>query len=131
MSEQRNDRDEITRVVQLCLDGERDGDASKLREAFHEDARMYGNLGDQRFDVPIEELFAMSDGNPADVDGSYRARILSIEQVGDAAIVKVEEEGYWGSVSFTDFFSLAAIKGEWKIVNKTFAHTGGEPPPTG
>ena len=128
MSEQGNDRDEITRVVKLCIDGERNGDASKLREAFHEDARMYGNLGDQRFDGPIEELFAMSDGNPADVDGSYRARIVSIEQVGDAAIVKVEEEGYWGSVSFTDFFSLAAIKGEWKIVNKTFAHTGGEPP---
>ncbi len=128
MSEQVNDRDEITRVVQLCIDGERKGDASKLREAFHEDARMYGNLGDQRLDVPIEELFAMSDGHPADVDGSYRARIISIEQVGDAAIVKVEEEGYWGSVSFTDFFSLASIKGEWKIVNKTFAHTGGEPP---
>jgi putative lumazine-binding protein len=128
MSEQVNDRDEITRVVQLCIDGERSGDASKLREAFHEDARMYGNLGDQRLDVPIEELFAMSDGNPADVDGSYRARIVSVEHVGDAAIVKVEEEGYWGSVSFTDFFSLASIKGEWKIVNKTFAHTGGEPP---
>jgi len=51
-----------------------------------------------------------------------------MRQVGDAAIVTVEEEGYWGTVSFTDFFALSSIKDEWKIVNKTFVHTGGEPP---
>jgi Putative lumazine-binding len=28
----------------------------------------------------------------------------------------------------TDFFTLAQIDGAWKIVNKTFAHTGGELP---
>jgi hypothetical protein len=33
-----------------------------------------------------------------------------------------------GNVSFVDFMSLARIDGAWKIVNKTFAHTGGEPP---
>jgi hypothetical protein len=31
-------------------------------------------------------------------------------------------------MSFTDFFALSRFDGEWKIVNKTFAHTGGEPP---
>jgi hypothetical protein len=46
-----------------------------------------------------------------------------------AATVQLEEDGYWGGVSFTDFFSLARIEGEWLIVNKTFAHTGGDPPP--
>ena len=65
---------------------------------------------------------------PADVDGSYKARVTSIEQVGDAATAVVEEEGYWGTVSFTDFFTLAKLDGAWKIVNKTFVHTGGEPP---
>lgn len=34
----------------------------------------------------------------------------------------------WGTLSFTDFFALAHGDGGWKIVNKTFAHTGGEPP---
>jgi hypothetical protein len=28
----------------------------------------------------------------------------------------------------SNFFSLAELDGEWKIVNKTFAHTAGEPP---
>jgi hypothetical protein len=121
-------RSEIERVVQLYIDGAREGDASKLREAFHEDARMFGSLGGTRYDEPIEELIAMSDGQPADVGGSYKAQIVAMRQVGDAAIVTVEEEGYWGTVSFTDFFALSSIKDEWKIVNKTFVHTGGEPP---
>ena len=118
----------ISNAVQLYIDGARDGDATKLRATFDENARMYGNLGGKRFDMPIAEYIAMADGAPADVDGSYKARITSIEQVGDAAIAVVEEEGFWGTVSFTDFFTLARIGDAWKIVNKTFAHTGGEPP---
>jgi hypothetical protein len=55
--------------------------------------------------------------------------IVAIEQVGDAASAVLEEDGYWGSVSFPDFFSLVRVGGDWKLVNKTFAHTGGEPPP--
>jgi hypothetical protein len=90
---------------------------------------MFGSLGDQRVDMPIVDFFAMADGNPADVAGSYSASIVGVNQVGDAATVQLEEDGYWGGVSFTDFFSLARIEGEWLIVNKTFAHTGGDPPP--
>jgi hypothetical protein len=40
----------------------------------------------------------------------------------------VAEEGYWGTVSFIDYFQLARIDGDWKIVSKLFVHTGGEPP---
>ena len=118
----------ITEVVQLYIDGSRDGDADKLRRAFHPDARMFGSLAGQRIDVPIEEFFALASGRPADVDGTYEARVVSLEQVDDAATAAIEETGFWGTLSFTDFFSLARIDGEWKIVNKTFAHTGGEPP---
>jgi hypothetical protein len=89
---------------------------------------MFGSLAGTRYDEPIGELIAMVDGQPVDVDGSFRARIVSVEQVGDAAFAVLEEEGFWGTVSFTDFFTLALIDGAWTIVNKTFAHTGGEPP---
>lgn len=122
------DTEAISNAVQLYIDGAREGDASKLRQTFDSNARMYGNLAGTRYDVPITDYIGMADGAPADVDGSYKARITSIEQVGDAAIAIVEEEGFWGTVSFTDFFTLAKIDGTWKIVNKTFVHTGGEPP---
>jgi hypothetical protein len=118
----------ITEVVQTYIDGSRSGDADQLRRAFHPDARMYGSIAGQRFDLPIEEFFALASDQPADVDGTYKARIVSVEQVGDAATAAIEETGFWGTLSFTDFFALSRFDGEWKIVNKTFAHTGGEPP---
>ena len=121
------DYDAIRQVVQLCLDGEAKGDVAKLKEAFHEDARMFGDLAGTRYDVPIQALFDMAAEGPADT-GKYQSRILSVTQVGDAATAMVAEDGYWGTVSFVDFFSLCRINGGWKIVNKTFAHTGGEPP---
>jgi len=118
----------ITEVVQLYIDGSRTGDADTLRRAFHPDARMYGSIAGQRFDLPIEEFIGLASSQPADVDGTYEARIVSVEQVGDAAIAAIEETGFWGTLSFTDFFSLSRLDGEWKIVNKTFAHTAGDPP---
>lgn len=122
-----DDYDAIHRVLQLCTEGEAKGDVEKLREAFHADARMFGSLAGERYDVPIEELFALAESEPADT-GNYRSRVLSVHQTGDAAVGVVAEEGYWGTVSFIDYFQLARIEGEWKIVSKLFAHLGGEPP---
>jgi putative lumazine-binding protein len=120
---------EITRAVGLYVEGMRDGDGAKLREAFHPQAWMFGSLGGQRFDEPIEALIGLVDGKPVDVDGTFRATVVSVEQVEDAAFAVLEEENCWGTVAFTDFFTLARIDGTWTIVSKTFAHTGGEPPP--
>jgi putative lumazine-binding protein len=122
-----DDYDAITRVAQLCTEGEAEGNLAKLQEAFHEDARMFGSLAGERFDAPIEELFKLAESEPADT-GNYRSRVLSVQQTGDAAVAVVAEEGYWGAVSFIDYFLLARIEGVWKIVCKLFTHTGGEPP---
>jgi len=37
----------------------------------------------------------------------------------------VQEEGFWGTLSFTDYFQLAKLDGRWQITCKTFAQTGG------
>jgi uncharacterized protein YaiE (UPF0345 family) len=121
------DYDAISRVLELCTEGEAEGDVEKLKEAFHADARMFGSLAGERFDVPIEELFELAESEPAD-RGDYRSRVLSVQQTGDAAVGVVAEENYWGTVSFIDYFLLARIGGEWKIACKLFAHTAGEPP---
>jgi hypothetical protein len=115
-------------AVQLYADGAAKGDAAKLEQAFNEGAWMFGSIGDQRLDMPISEMIRLIVDKPGDVDGSFRATVRSVEEQGDAAVVVLEEEGFWGTLSFVDFFSLARIDGNWKIVNKTFAHTGGEPP---
>ena len=122
-----DDYDAIHRVLQIYAEGEAKGDVAKLREAFHADARMFGSLAGARYDVPIEELFKMAESEPADT-GNYRTRVLSVQQTGEAAVAVVAGEGYRGTVSFIDYFQLACIEGDWKIVSKLFAHTGGELP---
>ena len=128
MSVTGSEKAEITRTVDLYVEGVRNGDGAKLREAFHPEAWMFGSVAGTRYDEPIGELIALVEEHPADVDGSYQARVVSVEQVGDAAFAVLEEQGFWGTVSMTDFFTLAHVDGRWTIVNKTFAHTGGEPP---
>jgi hypothetical protein len=120
--------DAISAVLGLYIEGASQGDGDKLREAFHPEARMWGALGDERFDIPITEFFPMVVDAPANSDGRYRGRVLSVTQVGDTAVGHVAEDGYWGTMSFAATFSLARIEGRWWIVNKLFALTGGQPP---
>ena len=115
----------IIGTVQLYIDGVATGDAAKLEQAFQQDARMYGAVDGQRYDVPITEMIKMVESQPANTDGSFRTSVQAVAEEGDAAIVTVEEQGFWGALSFVDYFSLARIDGSWKIVNKTFAQTGG------
>jgi hypothetical protein len=89
---------------------------------------MYGAVGADRYDEPITEMIKLLVAQPADVDESFRGSIRSIDETGGAATAIVDEEGFWGALSFVDYFSLARIDGSWKIVDKAFAHTGGEPP---
>lgn len=115
-------------AIDLYIKGAAEGDAASLQAAFHADARMFGALGEQRVDIPIPDMIGMVTAQPADVDGSFTATVRSIEEHGDIATAIVDEANFWGSVSFTDVFSLARIDGSWLIVNKIFTHTGGTPP---
>ena len=125
-TETETERGAITRVVEAYIDGARTGDADKLMKAFDQRAWMFGSLGGQRVDIPIGKMIEMVKAQP--MGETYEARITSVERVGDGARVTLDETGCWGSVSFTDFFGLSKIDGEWKIVSKVFAHTGGEMP---
>lgn len=120
--------DAIAHAIQLYIDGMARGDQAKLADAFHPEARMYGALGAQRFDVPITEFAKILTESPADADGTFRARVTSIVMIGDVACATVVEEGFWGTVSFVDLLTLCRIEDRWRIVSKTFTHTGGEPP---
>ncbi len=125
MSTVATENETIVGTVQLYIDGVASGDTAKLEQAFHQDARMYGAVDGQRYDIPISDMIKMVESQPANTDGSFRASVQAVAEEGDAATVTVEEHGFWGVLSFVDYFSLARIDGSWKIVNKTFAQTGG------
>ena len=121
-----DDYDAIAATVQLYIDGSAQGDAAKLTEGFHPDAQMYGAVGDDRYDEPITEYIKLVAESPG--GETLRARITSIVQAGDAASATILEDGFWGTLSFVTFLTLSRIEGRWRIVNKNFAHTGGQLP---
>lgn len=123
-----SDREAISAVVQLYIDGSAAGDAEKLAEAFDERAWMFGKLGAERVDMPIASMIELVAKQPMNSTGTYHAAVTSIASSGDAATATVEEAGCWGAVSFVDHFLLSRIDGVWKIVAKSFTHTGGEMP---
>ncbi len=75
-------------------------------------------------DLATETFFDLSAAHPLNSAGTYRGRLVSVQQIADATVAIVSEDGRRGSVSFVDIMSLSRIAREWKIANKTFAHTG-------
>lgn len=121
MSAAITDAQAVTAKINGYVKGCQTGDGTHLKSAFHPDARMFGAVGPDRYDIPI---FGGMDHAVADkrtVD--HEAEILTIDVEGDAACVKVAESRFWGQ-DFIDFFILNRIDGEWQIVGKSFAHTG-------
>jgi hypothetical protein len=118
----------IAAVLRLYIEGAANGDAAKLTEAFHEHARTYGSLNGTRYDVSVAEMVELEERAPRNSDGRYSAHIMSIGQAGDVATATIEEDGCWGTASFTSFLSLVRLDGRWQIVARVFAHVSGTLP---
>jgi len=115
---------EVTRLLNLYIDGAGKGDADKLNEAFHSSARWYGTMAGTDYDLDKKSFVDLMVGSPGDA-GNLVAKISDIQIDGTAASAVIKEEGFWGTLSFTDYFQLCVLEGRWQITSKTFAHTGG------
>ena len=119
------DLEEVTRLINLYIEGAGKGNADKLNEAFHSSARWFGTMGGVDYDVDKAGFVALMVESPGDA-GQMKATITDIQIDGTVAVATVKEEGFWGTLSFTNYFTLSVLEGRWQITNKTFAHTGGE-----
>lgn len=119
------DLDEVTRLLNLYIEGAGKGNADMLNEAFHASARWFGTMGGVDYDVDKAGFVALMVESPGDA-GNLKAEITDIQIDGTVAMATIKEEGFWGTLSFTDYFTLSILDGKWQITNKTFAHTGGE-----
>lgn len=109
--------DLITEVIEHYVNAARSGTGSDMAPAFHEDATIFGYVGENLFAGPIQQLFDWHDNNgPAT---GLQARIASIDLVDTVATVRLELDN-WTGHRFTDLFSLLKVAGEWKIMNKVF-----------
>lgn len=113
----------IEAVVARYFEGIYEGDVSKLQAVFEERVIIYGDMNNAiPYCKPIQEYLegVKSRQSPNDLGEPFLMKIIGIEIIGKTAIVKahVPMLGY----NYYDFLSLTILEGDWKIVNKLFAH---------
>ena len=112
-----SDFESVNRIVQDYFDGLHNGDVSKLRAIFHQDAILKAS-GSRR---GLEQWLGAvaSRPIPSQQGGSYDFKLLSIEVIKDQAMVKLECPLF--EHRYIDFLGLLKEDGRWKIVNKMYA----------
>jgi len=114
--------EEIQAVIQNYFEGIYNGDEVQLKEAFHSETLLFGDIKGVPYFKDVTEYIdgVKSRKSPKDLDEDFKMEILSIEILGTNAIVKAKLPmlGY----NYFDFLSLAKINEDWKIVNKLFTH---------
>ena len=117
MNDAANDNEMIEKTLQFYIDGAKSGKGDDMKPAFHEDATIFGYIGDDLFAGPIKKLFDWNDKNGPATE--IQTKISSIDIAGSIATVRLESDN-WTGHKFTDFFTLLKVEGIWKIMNKVF-----------
>ena len=112
----------VRQVVQRYIDGSYSGSVDTLRKVFHPNALMAGYLQGQLVIGTPDPFFADIEKHPsmAGSGAPYKAEIKFVDVAGQIASVILVETGFFGVLSFTDYFHLLKEHGEWKIISKTF-----------
>ncbi len=107
----------IKKTLQHYIDGAKSGKGLDMKPSFHDDATIFGYIGDELFCGPIQKLYDWNDKNgPA---SEISCEFKSIEIVQSIATVCLVSKN-WTGFDFTDFFTLLKVDGNWKIINKVF-----------
>lgn len=112
----------VRAALEHYLQGHATGDGAHHRAAFHPEAQLFWVVGDSLRQMTAEQYASNASGRPPADEAQRRRRIVSIDISGTAAIAKVELD--YPARYFIDYMSLLKIRGEWKIVNKSFMSTG-------
>ena len=121
-SEYLTEYDEIVNVMQMYLDGSKQGNSELMRPAFHADASFFGYAGDQ-LAIGTKFLFDWIDKNGA--ADKIEPRIVSVDILDSIAVVRLEVAGWSGNmagsgVRMSDLFTLLKTPDGWKIIQKAF-----------
>ncbi|GAB5467673.1 MAG: hypothetical protein Kilf2KO_07030 [Rhodospirillales bacterium] len=113
------ERAAVTAVVRAYLDGMVFADEALLRQALHPRWHCIGHIKGSLEWLSLDDFIATcKQARPSEPDPDYFWRIVSLEIVGDSALLHLEDD-YLGR-RFTDHLTLLKHEGRWQIVNKVF-----------
>jgi hypothetical protein len=107
----------ITEYIEAC----RVGSVNRLQAIFHPKALMAGFFQGEYYMGSPEPFYDEVKDNPAPVETGtdYKGKITTVEISGDVASITLKETGYLNT-NFTNWFHLAKLDGDWKIICKAY-----------
>ena len=95
-----------------------EGNSKYAKELFTDEAVLFGILNGELEHGSIEQFYKNVDTVGSDPNFKARVDVVAVEET--VAVVRVLEEGWGGSIDFTDYLLLLKLNGEWKCVAKAY-----------
>ena len=118
MAQQSHDEAAARKPLEAYLRGHATGDAAYIRQAFLPTAHVEGIRDGKLLSWTADEYIAGFKGSPPADEGQRKRWIDSIDISGNAAMARVTLD--YPAGTFTDYFVLLKVDGEWKIANKVW-----------
>ena len=112
------DYEDVLAAMEGYVNGLKTGNVAELKKTFHQDAVMYGHLGNDLSQGSIDNLYTYVEkfgGAP-----NIKTNLTVLHKTPTTAVVRIEMEHDAADEDFTDFHSLIKIDGTWKVVSKLF-----------
>ena len=116
-----NHKEQIEQVVKLYVDSMDESNPDKVKQAFHNNAKVVGYLHGDFMEMSVDDFagfVSSQQPSPKDKGENVVFEILAIEIEGTTAIVKVRDT-YLG-ITFLDTLSFIKVDEVWKIYTKLF-----------
>lgn len=104
--------------LESYLKGHATGDGAYMRKAFLPTAHIEGIRDGKFVSWTVDEYAAGFKGTPAADEAQRKRSIDEVDVSGNAAMARVTLDYPTGT--FTDYFVLLKVDGEWKIANKVW-----------
>jgi len=115
----QTDKDQITTTLLDYIEGTAQGIPQRIKNAFHKDLNLYTISNDTLSSIDGKKYIEyFKKGQQRDRIG----KIIAIDVVNNAAMAKVEINTPSKKRLYTDFMMLLKIKGQWKIIHKSYTY---------
>ena len=116
---QTADEQGVRAAINQYFRGHATGSGDEMRKAFLPTAHIEGNRDGTFVSWTVDEYCSRFTGKPANDEASRKRTIDSVDVSGTAAMA--EATLVHGATTFTDYFVLLKVNGEWKIANKVYS----------
>ena len=108
----------VAKAAEKFVKSVAEGNSEYAKTLFTDDAVLFGILNGNVERGSIKQFYHNVDTVGAGTEFKARSDVLAVEET--VAVVRVLEEGWGGTIDFTDFLLLLQLDGEWKCVAKAY-----------